>query len=377
MMTTDKLYYTDPYLREVEATVTSVTEKGFLLTRSVFYPECGGQRGDSGFFGPYRIVTTEKDRAGNPVHITDGALPSVGDTYTLKLDWEERFFGMVEHTAQHLLSSVLYNSFGIGTVAVHHGTDEITIETDRSTIAEETLLKVEEEAVRLIGGNRRVWSEDMSRRSAEELSMRRSIKVDDDIVKVVFIEDQDAVPCGGVHLSSLGQIGELIYITSDTVRSHCRTYWRVGKKAREWRRENVSAATSASSLLSCDRFTLSDAVEHILEENRELRHMLKSLEKKASEVEFRSHTESTVIYSSSYDLDALIEAACTDPGRKIFITGPKNTFMYIGTKNEFNIIKNALSLRGGGRDPLFRGTFTGSVDDVISSAKGLLGSLQD
>lgn len=375
-MTTDKLYYVDPYLRETEATVTAVTGGGFLLTRSVFYPECGGQRGDSGFFGEYRIVTTLKDGEGNPLHMTDGPLPSVGDTYTLSLDWDERFFGMVEHTAQHLLSSILYNSFKIGTLAVHQGTDEITIETDTSSIAEETLLSLEEEAVRLIGENRRVWSEDMTREKAEELGMRRSIKVDDDIVKVVFIEGQDAVACGGVHLSSLGQIGEIEYIGSDTIRSHCRTYWRVGKKARSYRRENVSAVLSASALLSSDRFTLTERVEHIIEENKNLRHALKALEKKAAEGEFNSHSdEECVVYSTGYDLDVLIEAACADRKRKIFITGPKNTFLYIGKKDDFNILRSALSLRGGGRDPLFRGTFNQSTDDALSSAKSLLGSL--
>lgn len=375
-MTTDKLYYVDPYLRETGATVTAVTGDGFLLTRSVFYPECGGQRGDSGFFGEYRIVTTLKDGEGNPLHMTDGPLPSVGDTYTLSLDWDERFFGMVEHTAQHLLSSILYNSFKIGTLAVHHGTDEITIETDTSSIAEETLLSLEEEAVRLIGENRRVWSEDMTREKAEGLGMRRSIKVDDDIVKVVFIEGQDAVACGGVHLSSLGQIGEIEYIGSDTIRSHCRTYWRVGKKARSYRRENVSAVLSASALLSSDRFTLTERVEHIIEENRNLRHALKALEKKAAEDEFNSHSdEECVVYATDYDLDVLIEVACADRERKIFITGPKNTFLYIGKKDDFSVLRSALSLRGGGRDPLFRGTFTQSTDDVLSSAKSLLGSL--
>ena len=200
-MTTDKLYYREPYTKEIEASVTAVTDKGFLLDRSIFYPECGGQRGDSGYFGSIRIVTTVKDGEGNPLHVTDGPLPSVGDRAVLRLDWDERFFGMQEHTAQHLLSSVLHNSYGIGTVAVHHGTDEITIETDRSCIAHDTLLSVEEEAWRLIGENRKVWIEDMSREKAESLNLRRTIKVDDAVVKVVFIEGQDAVPCGGVHLS--------------------------------------------------------------------------------------------------------------------------------------------------------------------------------
>ncbi len=373
-MTTDKLYYREPYTKETEATVIAVSVQGFLLDRSIFYPECGGQRGDSGYFGSIRIVTTVKDGEGNPLHVTDGPLPSPGDRAILRLDWDARFFGMQEHTAQHLLSSVLCNSFGIGTVAVHHGTDEITIETDRSTIAHDTLLKVEEEAIRLIGENRRVWTEDMDREKAAEIS-RRSIKVDDETVKMVFIENQDAVACGGVHLSSLGQIGELVFVGEDTIRAHSRTVWRVGKKARDLRRGNAAVISEAGALLSSDSSALVEAVSHLIGENRDLRHRVKTLEKTAAETEFLSHTESTVVYSTRYDLDVLIEKACEEKERKIFIIGNGNRFMFVGSKDDFSALKSALSLRGGGRDPLFRGTFTQSEDEIISSAKSLLGSL--
>ena len=51
----DKLYYSDGYLRETEATVISVSDRGIKLDRTVFYPEAGGQPGDRGFFGDFRI----------------------------------------------------------------------------------------------------------------------------------------------------------------------------------------------------------------------------------------------------------------------------------------------------------------------------------
>ena len=35
----DKLYYSDGYLRETEATVISVSDRGIKLDRTVFYPE--------------------------------------------------------------------------------------------------------------------------------------------------------------------------------------------------------------------------------------------------------------------------------------------------------------------------------------------------
>ena len=61
--------------------------------------------------------------------------------------------------------------------------------------------------------------------------MRRSIKVDDETVKVVFISDLDAVACGGVHLSSTSEIKEICYRGKEQIRGHVRTIWSVGEKA--------------------------------------------------------------------------------------------------------------------------------------------------
>ena len=83
---TDKLYYIDGYLRETEATVVSVTEKGIILNRTVFYPEGGGQPGDRGWFGTFHIIDTQKDEDGNPLHIIKGDKPSVGEKAVLRLD---------------------------------------------------------------------------------------------------------------------------------------------------------------------------------------------------------------------------------------------------------------------------------------------------
>ena len=375
-METVKLYYTDPYMKETGATVTAVTDKGFYLDKTIFYPECGGQRGDSGYFGSIRITTTEKDSEGNPLHITEGPLPKVGETSLLRLDWDERYFGMVEHTAQHLISSVLWNSFGIGTVAVHHGKDEITIETDRSNIPTGTLIAVEDECLKHIGENRKVWMEEMERAEAEKIS-RRSIKVDDAVVKVVFIDGIDAVACGGVHLSALGEIGELVYTGSDAIRGHARTIWRVGVKAKEIRRENAQILSKAKTLLSSDSSSFLSDLERLITEKRDLEHRNRELMKTIAVSGFKAHEGKVVVYSTDAELDSLVDAACADRTRKIFITGPGNTFMFVGTKDEFNLLREKLSLKGGGREPLFRGKAEGNGNEVLSAAESLLSSFQN
>ncbi len=372
---TDKLYYTSPYLKELDAVVTSVEDNGFILDRTIFYPECGGQRGDSGYWNGKRIVTTVHSLTGEPLHITEGPLPAPGEKVHIVLDWDERYFGMKEHTAQHLISSVLYSSFGIGTVAVHHGENEITVETDRPEIEEEILLSVEEKAITLIGENRRVWTEDRTREEVENMKLRRSIKVDGEEIKVVFIENQDAVPCGGVHVSSLGEIGELVYTGRETIRGHVRTVWKIARKARELRRENQFLLSQAKSLLSSDSSSFITDLEGVLEENRALRKTLREIRTRDAEREFGEKKGNIVVYRTEYELDSLIKRATAAPLRKVFITGPGKTFLFVGTRDEFSSLKEKLSLCGGGRDPLFRGTYPGEEAEVLSSIEGFLSSL--
>ncbi|MBQ0070543.1 MAG: alanyl-tRNA editing protein, partial [Spirochaetales bacterium] len=179
---TELLYYKDAYLKETEATVIDIRKGGVVLDKTIFYPECGGQPGDRGTFGLYVIKDTQKEEDGTPLHLVEGEnLPAVGDTYTLTLDWDHRYQYMKEHTAQHLLSATLFHEAQIGTVAVHQGEEILTIETERGDIPDETLLLIEDIANRHINENLKVWQSEMSHKEAEDLGMRRSIKVDGDV----------------------------------------------------------------------------------------------------------------------------------------------------------------------------------------------------
>ncbi len=375
-METNKIYYSEPYLKKTEAVVTSISDNGFTLDGTIFYPECGGQRGDCGWFGKYRVVTTVEGDDDNPIHVTDGPLPEVGEKEELLLDWEERYFSMVEHTSQHLLSSVLYSLYNIKTVAVHHGKEEITIETDSSSIDESVLFCVEDRAMELIGENRRVWMDEMDRAEAESLGLRRSIKVSSDTVRVVFIENQDKVPCGGVHIARLGEIGEIVYTGLDSIRGHVRTHWRCGKKAKELRRANAAILKEAGVLLSADSTSITTEVKALIENNTALKKEVKQMSKMMAEREYEEHREKrSLVWETSYVLDNLIDIATKNKEKPSFIISAGGTFMFVGEKALFDTLKEKYKLQGGGREPLFRGKFTLDKDELLREVESIFCSL--
>ena len=85
---TEKYYYEKPYLKELEATVTSICKKGLILDRTISYPEGGGQPGDRGFINgiPYSDTIHDGD---DIIHImSDSSSFNVGDKVTIHLDWD-------------------------------------------------------------------------------------------------------------------------------------------------------------------------------------------------------------------------------------------------------------------------------------------------
>lgn len=370
------LYYVDPYLKEVEATVTEIRDGMVVFDKTIFYPECGGQPGDRGFFGDKRIRDTRKDCDGTPLHVFEGSLPEVGEKALLKLDWDHRYFYMKEHTAQHLISSMLFSLLGIGTVAVHQGEEILTVETDKSDISDSDMLLVEEEAMKKVFQGLRVWQEEMDREKALSLNMRRSIKVDGDSIKVVFIDGQDAVACGGVHVASTSEIGEICYRGKESIRGRTRTIWSIGERAVEYRRENERAAKGAGKLLSADAKSLCREVERIIEENTLLKRELREKKRELLEKELLEKVgASETVFATKLPLDDLPPLLSSRyPEKTIFVAEEcgKKSFVFFGKKEDYEKIKESGIVKGGGREPLFRGTVLQDVGDVINKVKEIL-----
>ena len=112
MVTTVKLYNDDPYIHEFEAKVIEIDGNNVVLDQTAFYPEGGGQAGDTGFLDENRVLNT-KTIDSSIIHILEEA-PSFkkGDTVRGNVDWDRRYKIMKLHTASHMMEYFLWKHFG-------------------------------------------------------------------------------------------------------------------------------------------------------------------------------------------------------------------------------------------------------------------------
>ncbi len=216
---TDLVFRDDAYLRECEARVVNVNDRGgIILDRTNFYATSGGQPGDCGEIeidglGRCQIATTVYDSDKKIVHVApEGSpLPQPGSSVLCKLNWDVRFAHMRMHTALHLLSAVLSYPVTGGQIGADRGRLDFDIPD-----AGLDKLEIGEELNRLIQGNHEVtqqWILDEELAANPELVKTMAVKppMGTGKVRLIEIKDCDLQPCGGTHVANTAEIGE-VYI---------------------------------------------------------------------------------------------------------------------------------------------------------------------
>jgi misacylated tRNA(Ala) deacylase len=211
----DELFRQDAYLKDAEATVTALEERGVRLDRSIFYPTGGGQPGDTGLLrwdgGEARIVDAVKADGADVLHVlaTDAARPAVGTKVHTSLDWDRRLLHMRMHTALHVMSAVIKGDVTGGQV----GADKSRL--DFNLLGEVPAKEwVTEEINKLIALDRPVtpqWITDAELAARPELVKTMSVRppMGAGRVRLLAIEGIDLQACGGTHVARTGEIGRV------------------------------------------------------------------------------------------------------------------------------------------------------------------------
>jgi len=219
-MSTDCLFREDSYLRECSATVTGLTDAGaIVLDRTVFYAASGGQPGDCG------VLRTE---SGNTISIESASyidrekaeiahLPvaagaaslRVGEPVHAMITWDLRYARMRMHTALHLLSAVLPYPVTGGAVGDRDGRLDFDIPEaglDKDEITG-TLAKMIAAGAEV----RARWITDAELEAKPALIKTMSVKppVGTGRVRLIEIVGYDLQPCGGTHVRTTQEIGDV------------------------------------------------------------------------------------------------------------------------------------------------------------------------
>ena len=232
------LFRDDAYLMSCEATVTWAQNGRIRLDRTVFYPNGGGQPGDTGrleladgtLIG---VVDTVKGTGlDDVVHICspDAPLPAEGTPVTARIDWDRRYRHMRMHTALHVLCAIVNAEItGAAVGAERSRIDFNWPEPDMTKDDLSARLAWIAEADRLVTP-RWITDEELDRRPELIRTMTVKPPVGLGKVRLLEIEGTDLQPCGGTHVS---RTSELIGIAVSKVEN----------KGRHNRRINVVFAT--------------------------------------------------------------------------------------------------------------------------------------
>ena len=188
---TEKVFYQDSHKVSCEAEVLACEPKGaqylIALDRTVFFPEGGGQYADTGWIGEVR-VTDAHEKEGVIWHTAEAAVP-VGTKVTARIDWEERFEKMQQHTGEHIVSGLVHERFGYHNVGFHLGSDYCTMDFD-GPISREALKEIEWEANCAVWQNIPVETSYPSKEELETLHYRSKIEIEGQ-VRIITVPGYD------------------------------------------------------------------------------------------------------------------------------------------------------------------------------------------
>jgi len=205
---------------EFEAEVTRYSEDSIVLDRTYFYPEGGGQPPDHGVIewggGRAEIDDVYKDH-GDVVHSVgamEGDPPEEGTTVEARLDEERRNKLRRMHTAQHVVSKVVLDGYGAETAGNQIHLDRSRIDFEPVEFDGEDLEEIERRANAVIEKDLGVTKENRPRERVErEVEEGRALLdlIPDhvDPLRIVEIDGFGTCPCGGTHVDSLSEIGEI------------------------------------------------------------------------------------------------------------------------------------------------------------------------
>ena len=376
---TEKLYYIDSHLRKFEAVVLACeeTKKGWALTldRTAFFPEGGGQMADTGFIGEAKVLDVH-EKEGQILHYTDRAV-AAGERVSCRIDWEQRYRRMQNHSGEHIVSGLVYREFGFDNVGFHMGPDCMTMDYS-GELSWEQLKEIERLANEAVRADLplKIWFPKEEELAALFYRSKLDLKEN---VRIVEIPGVDRCACCAPHVERTGEVGLVKLLTAERHRGGVRVTAVCGMDAWERVSRYQESVTQISGLLSVPRDRVAGAVERALETQEKQKERIASLSLELAQrlAESQESTEGNLtLFDSILDevaqrelVNLLMEKAAV---AAVFSGGEGEGWRYIIGSRRVDLRKNAKALnagiqgRGGGSPAMIQGRAAADRESILA-----------
>lgn len=388
---TKKLFYEDSYTKIFSAKVMECYAFGDLyrivLDQTAFFPEGGGQYADTGVLND-AVVTDVQEKDGIVYHITKAALEP-GTVVTGRIDWQERFMKMQQHTGEHIVSGLVHARFGYHNVGFHLGSTDCTMDFD-GAITKEALLEIELQANEALVQNLDV---EVTYPSEEELKMLeyRSKREIEGQVRIVTIPGYDVCACCAPHVRKTGEIGQIKLTNVQRYKGGVRVTMLCGFRALEDYNRKLQATKQISAALCAKEDETAEAVEHLQEECTRLKQDLVQLQKEVLGYKAKAvapEEEVVCLFEPELEGEAprLLMNQVLESGHRVcavfFGKKDKNYRYVIGSQSVslrelVRELNEVFEGRGGGKPEMVQGSLRGEEEELRVWMKEKVRALTD
>tara|TARA_B100000029_G_scaffold77064_1_gene68787 strand:+ start:426 stop:1127 length:702 start_codon:yes stop_codon:yes gene_type:complete len=210
-----KIFEEDAYKKEIITTIKKIDKenKAIELEDTIFYGQSGGQPGDVG-----EITTTELQIKAENTIKAEGSIKTILESIDgleinqevrAKLNWEKRYKHMRMHSALHLMCAAI--PLGVTGGQIGFEKSRLDFNDPDKKINKEAL---EDKINALMKNDHKIMYEYIDSKILDnqpELVRTMSVKPPkiDGKLRFVKIGDIDFQPCGGTHVKSTIEIGEI------------------------------------------------------------------------------------------------------------------------------------------------------------------------
>ncbi len=239
-----RLYWTQPDTLEAEVVVTSLEDGRVTTDPILFHPDEGGQPPDAGTIGEANVLGVEVVD-GRIVHRLDRPLSD--GRYVACVDRLRREHTASHHTAQHIISGIAQERFGLRTTGVHIGLERCTVDLDRK-VEWDTVMTLEREVMEVVTLD--VPVETLFDQG--DVRVRDELKpIEADVIRVVKIGAWDQSACCGAHVRTTGRIGMVRLCDIESKKEGTRVFFLAGRKALEYSQQETNVLRELRKAASC------------------------------------------------------------------------------------------------------------------------------